>query len=339
MSIVSSFIYFIVRDYIAENPNRVGYYVGTIASSFALSETLTSIGWGYLSDRVGRKPCLILGLLGSSLGMGLFGLSKSLGWAIATRSLHGIFNGDVSVIKTMVGELTDITNRPLAFSYLPIMKAIGSILGGLMGAALTNPVKNYPNWFAKDSIWDQYPYFLPCLFAAFTNILTAVLTYFCLDETLKTGQFYSSSSNSSDIETPQPNTANEESTALLQGNNQQPEQKSIFGLNITKDSERIMLSFMLLSLTSIMYNQLIVIWSATSIEKGGLNFNVKDIGKALSAPSFAILVFQLLIYPKLINLFGTLKLYRNLFPFYTLVFFLIPQINSIAKTDNLSLMW
>jgi MFS family permease len=49
--------------------------------------------WGWLSDRWGRRPVLLLGLIGNTICGSLFGLSKSLKWAIVTRSLCGLLNG------------------------------------------------------------------------------------------------------------------------------------------------------------------------------------------------------------------------------------------------------
>ena len=64
-------------------------------STFFLAEMLTVFQWGWLSDRYGRKPVLLLGPLGLSFAMLGFGLSKSF-WSLVTyRCLQGVFNGNI----------------------------------------------------------------------------------------------------------------------------------------------------------------------------------------------------------------------------------------------------
>lgn len=64
-------------------------------SVFFLAEMLTVFQWGWLSDRYGRKPVLLLGPLGLSCAMLGFGLSKSF-WSLVTyRCLQGVFNGNI----------------------------------------------------------------------------------------------------------------------------------------------------------------------------------------------------------------------------------------------------
>lgn len=64
-----------------------------LASVFFVPQMLSATIWGWVSDRLGRKPVMLLGLLGSAACMFLFGLSKSLAWALISRGLCGLFNG------------------------------------------------------------------------------------------------------------------------------------------------------------------------------------------------------------------------------------------------------
>ena len=97
-----------VKDFkITEDSTQIGMYVGYIASSFAIAQFLTSMFWGYMSDKFGRKPIILLGLIGTAISLLLFGLSKSLTWAIATRTLCGLLNGNVGIVKSVVAEITD----------------------------------------------------------------------------------------------------------------------------------------------------------------------------------------------------------------------------------------
>ncbi len=98
-----------------------------IASTFFLVQMVATPLWCIVSNRVGRKLCLIFGLFGTSVAMILFGLSQSLGWAIASRALCGLLNGNLAVSRTMVGELAEATgtDKALAFSIFGFCIGVG----------------------------------------------------------------------------------------------------------------------------------------------------------------------------------------------------------------------
>ncbi|KAF4634617.1 hypothetical protein G7Y89_g3478 [Cudoniella acicularis] len=87
---------------------NAGFYSGVLMAAFSLAETLTSFMWGALSDRIGRKPVLILGCAGTMLSMLVIGFSPNIYLAILGRAIGGGLNGNIGVVQTMVGEL--ITN-------------------------------------------------------------------------------------------------------------------------------------------------------------------------------------------------------------------------------------
>jgi MFS family permease len=107
------------------NESQVGYYVGLMQSLFFLTQAFTVLQWSRLSDRVGRKPVILTGLAGLSLSMYCFGLSKTFWGLVLSRSLNGALNGNIGVIKSLMGELTDETNISKAYAYMPIAWSTG----------------------------------------------------------------------------------------------------------------------------------------------------------------------------------------------------------------------
>ncbi|KAG0271310.1 hypothetical protein BGZ95_000888 [Linnemannia exigua] len=163
--------------------DEIGFFCGLIASSFFFAQFCTSIFWGYMSDRYGRRPILLLGLCGSTIACIFFGLSKSLAWAIISRSMCGLLNGNVGVAKSMLGEIADSTNQSQAFSIFGFAWGIGMIVGPVLGGYLANPAKTFPEIFGDWEFFIEYPYFLPCFVAAMGSVVGFTVGYFFLKET------------------------------------------------------------------------------------------------------------------------------------------------------------
>ncbi len=66
-------------------------------SCFFVSQAITTPMWGWVSDRFGRRPVILSGLLGTALGMGIFAFSPSFNVACVGRILVGSLNGNLAV--------------------------------------------------------------------------------------------------------------------------------------------------------------------------------------------------------------------------------------------------
>ena len=71
---------------------RGGTEMGMMMAIFSIMQFLFSPVWGDLSDRIGRKPVMVIGALGNALSMLIFGLSNSMGMLFASRALAGILS-------------------------------------------------------------------------------------------------------------------------------------------------------------------------------------------------------------------------------------------------------
>lgn len=72
---------------------------------FALGEFAAGMWWGRISDKFGRKPVLIGGLIGTLVSMMIFGFAKSYPVALLARAAGGLLNGNIGVIQTTLAEL------------------------------------------------------------------------------------------------------------------------------------------------------------------------------------------------------------------------------------------
>lgn len=98
------FIAQMLHENMPQVPKReLGYYAGLIESVFALVQVGCVFFWGRASDSFGRKPVLLIGLVGTFVSVNAFGLAKTLPQMILARSLAGVMNGNVAVIKVRRG--------------------------------------------------------------------------------------------------------------------------------------------------------------------------------------------------------------------------------------------
>ena len=159
---------------------QTGLYVGLIASSFALAQFTTNFFWGWLSDKIGRKPVIICGTFLTMLSFLAFGFCRTLWQAILVQAVMGIVNGNSGVVSTCLGEITDRSNQSRAFTYLPVVYGIGGITGPIVGGLLVfykNPLDSGKT--------NPYPYLLPNLFSAAVLGIDLVVCMLFLEESLE----------------------------------------------------------------------------------------------------------------------------------------------------------
>lgn len=142
------YLYFMIRDFkIAPTEQEISKYSGYLASSFAFCQFLFAVQWGTLSDRIGRKPVLLCGLLGTSVSLLTFGFSRNYYMALFARSLAGALNGNIAVLRTVIGEIcVERRHQALGFSTLPLLYNVGSVIGPLIGGSslFTRPSEHSP---------------------------------------------------------------------------------------------------------------------------------------------------------------------------------------------------
>ena len=113
--IVIPFLTYLVEDLAAaEGITEVGLWVGLLMTSYSAAQFLFSPFWGSVSDRIGRRPVLMIGLIGNTVFFAMFGLANTLMIALAARFLAGVFNGNLAVARAYIGFVSIpayITNR------------------------------------------------------------------------------------------------------------------------------------------------------------------------------------------------------------------------------------
>jgi MFS family permease len=95
-----------------------------MVSGFTFGEFVMAPQWAKISDRIGRKPTLLLGSMGAVFSALVFGISNSLPMAIVARTCAGLLNPNLGVVQTFTGELVSkdqqgMTDIPIVIFFDP----------------------------------------------------------------------------------------------------------------------------------------------------------------------------------------------------------------------------
>ena len=73
----------------AERMHVGAFGIGLVLSIYSLTQFLCAPVLGRISDHVGRRPIIMLGLLGSAVGYAIYGFAASFAWLLFSRAIHG----------------------------------------------------------------------------------------------------------------------------------------------------------------------------------------------------------------------------------------------------------
>ena len=176
---------FMIEFYFPEmSVKELGFRAGVLGSAFSLGALLGNLLWGLLADRIGRRPTLIAGLVGTGVASVLFGFAPSFWTAVLTRFLWGLVNGNIGLGKTYMGEILDDSNNAKGMALFSLFGGVGRTLGPALGGFLSSPAVKYPLVF-RGSVFQNHPFALPCLIVSALCAIVVVLAFFHLPETLR----------------------------------------------------------------------------------------------------------------------------------------------------------
>ncbi len=123
---------------LAATDPRIGEYGGWLIAVYALMQFIFAPLWGRLSDRIGRKPILIISLLGDAVFYSLFGIWEHwLPGLFISRILAGIFSsGSLSVAQAYVADVTPPEERAMGMGMIGAAFGVGFIVGPALGGLL-----------------------------------------------------------------------------------------------------------------------------------------------------------------------------------------------------------
>lgn len=117
----------------AERYTSSPFAIGVLVASFSVMQLVFAPVLGRLSDRVGRKPVLVVSLAGTAFGSLLMGLAPSFGVLLAGRIVDGISGGSVSAAQAAVSDMAPPEQRARLFGLLGAAFGVGFVAGPALG--------------------------------------------------------------------------------------------------------------------------------------------------------------------------------------------------------------
>ncbi|MDX1448582.1 MAG: MFS transporter [Acidimicrobiia bacterium] len=125
----------------AERFGASAFTIGLLFASYSLAQFVFSPVWGRISDRVGRRPILLVTIAGSAVGSLILGLAGSLPMLFVGRILDGASGASVAVARATVSDVAEASQRPRLMGLLGAAFGLGFVVGPSLGAlaALGSP--------------------------------------------------------------------------------------------------------------------------------------------------------------------------------------------------------
>ncbi|QDS70379.1 hypothetical protein FKW77_009157 [Venturia effusa] len=202
---VLPYIYYLIKSIVATSGNvptkseadQISKLSGILVAVFPLAQFATSMFWARQADTRGRRFVILAGLFGSAISNLAFGFSRSFWALVFWRTLGGVANGNVGVVRTMTAEIVkERKYQTRAFLLLPLIFNAGMVAGLALGGCLAEPAANLPWLFGPTGLlnfwhyeqgvqWTiDYPYALPALFNVSLLLAGLLLAVLGLKETL-----------------------------------------------------------------------------------------------------------------------------------------------------------
>jgi DHA1 family tetracycline resistance protein-like MFS transporter len=141
--------------------------VGLLFASYSIMQLIFSPILGGLSDKYGRRPVLLLSIIGTGIGFLVLGFATTLFMLFLGRILDGITGGNISTAQAYIADITTKENRAKGMGLIGAAFGLGFIFGPAIGGILSR--------------WGIH---VPFFFAAAMCFANAVLLYFTLPETV-----------------------------------------------------------------------------------------------------------------------------------------------------------
>ncbi|KAH8816962.1 MFS transporter [Xylogone sp. PMI_703] len=294
------------------NEADVGFYAGMIESLFSLTQMLLMLSWGRAADRFGRKPILVISLVGCAIATAMFGFSKTIWQMILFRCFAGIFAGTVVTVRAMISENSTRKTQAQAFSYFAFTGNLGIFLGPLLGGVLAEPATQYPSLFGKVKFLRDFPYALPTLCTGTIALSTAVTSALFIKETLD--------------------------RKAQKNTNQSPAMSTTEILKYPGVATVLFIGGYVMSL-GLAFTAVIPVFMFTDVQLGGLGFSPLYISVTMAIAGASQAIWILFAFPPLHRRFGNGAILRVCAIVWPIMFACQPLCNMLLRHNMKTIFW
>ena len=110
--------------------------VGVLVSAFSVAQLVVAPVWGRFSDRYGRRPAILAGLLLSAGAYVIFAFAGSVLALLVSRLVQGLGGGTIGVVQAYVADVSDPDERTKSLGWLSAVTSLGAVAGPAFGSAM-----------------------------------------------------------------------------------------------------------------------------------------------------------------------------------------------------------
>ena len=118
--------------------------VGILIAAFSIAQLASAPLWGRFSDRYGRRPALLAGLLVSAVAYVIFAYASTLWLLLVSRVVQGLGGGTIGVVQAYVADASDPKDRAKSLGWLSAATSFGAVVGPAIGSALIHWGRHAP---------------------------------------------------------------------------------------------------------------------------------------------------------------------------------------------------
>lgn len=139
----------LVESFVGEDATKAAFYVGALASAYALMQFIFSPIMGSLSDRYGRRPVLLISMFGSGFDYVLLAFAPSLAWFFLGRVVAGLCGASIGTGAAYIADVSPPEKRAQNFGLIGMAFGLGFIAGPLLSAFLGTMELPLPHFLAE----------------------------------------------------------------------------------------------------------------------------------------------------------------------------------------------
>ncbi len=126
----------LIKEFTGGSTARAGRWFGVLAATYAVTQFFFAPILGSLSDRVGRRPVILISLFGLGIDYIIMGFAPSIGWLFAGRLVAGVMGASITAANAYVADVSEPEKRARNFGLIGVAFGLGFIFGPAIGGLL-----------------------------------------------------------------------------------------------------------------------------------------------------------------------------------------------------------